>query len=118
MYITILHTEYLRIRHLKKSFPARNQNSAISVIFGCLVYIHILKEKRTKLDPLGKKGIFVGYYESLKAYKIYFPWFKNIDIYRDVTFDEDSAYIKSKKRLAEEPEERRAPKIHHTTMNE
>ena len=26
-------------------------------IFGCLVYIHILKEKRTKLDPSGRKGI-------------------------------------------------------------
>ena len=41
--------------------------------FGCPVYIHILKEKRTKLDPSGKKGIFVGYSESLKAYIIYFP---------------------------------------------
>ena len=29
-------------------------------IFGFLVYVHILKEKRTKLDPSGKKGIFVG----------------------------------------------------------
>ena len=30
-------------------------------IFSCPVYIHIPKEKRTKLDPSGKKGIFVGY---------------------------------------------------------
>ena len=36
-------------------------------IFGCPVYIHIPKEKRTKLDPSGKKGIFVGYSESSKA---------------------------------------------------
>ena len=36
-------------------------------IFGFPVYIHIPKEKRTKLDPSGKKGIFVGYSESLKA---------------------------------------------------
>ena len=56
------------------------------------MYIHILKEKRTKLDPSGKKAIFVGYNESLKAYRIYFPGFKKIDINRDVTFDEDSAY--------------------------
>ena len=28
-------------------------------IFGYPVYIHIPKEKRTKLDPSGKKGIFV-----------------------------------------------------------
>ena len=49
-------------------------------IFGCLVYIHILKEKRTKLDPSGKKGIFVGYSERSKAYRIYFPGFKKINI--------------------------------------
>jgi hypothetical protein len=29
-------------------------------IFGCLVYIHVPKEKRTKLDPSGRKGTFVG----------------------------------------------------------
>ena len=87
-------------------------------IFGCPVYIHIPKEKRTKLDPLGKKGIFVGYSESSKSYKIYFPGFKKINISRDVTFDEYSSYIKSRKRLVEEPEETRAPRIHDTTMNE
>jgi len=52
------------------------------------VYIHIQKEKRTKLDPSGKKGILMGYSESSKAYRIYFPGFKKIDISRDVTFDE------------------------------
>ena len=57
------------------------------------------------LYPSGKKGIFVGYSESYKAYRTYFPGFKNIDIIRDVTFDEDSAYNKSKKRHAEDPEE-------------
>ena len=41
-------------------------------IFYCPVYIHIPKEKRTKLDPSEKKGIFVGYSKILKAYKIYF----------------------------------------------
>ena len=88
------------------------------VIFGCPVYIHISKEKRTKLDPSGKKGIFVGYSESLKAYIIYFPRFKKIDISRDITFDEDSSYNKSRKKPAEDPEETEAPKIHDTTMNE
>ena len=41
-------------------------------IFGCPMYIHIPKEKRTKLYPSGKKGIFVGYFESSKAYKYIF----------------------------------------------
>ena len=36
-------------------------------IFGCLVYIHVPKEKRTKLEPSGQKGIFVGYSETSKA---------------------------------------------------
>ena len=42
-------------------------------IFGCLVYIHVPKEKRTKLDPLGSKGTFLGYIDSLKEYQIYIP---------------------------------------------
>ena len=82
------------------------------------MYIHIPKEKRTKLDPSGKKGIFVGYSDSSKAYRIYFPGYKKIDISRDVTFDEDIAYNKSRKRPAQEPEEAKAPRIHDTTMNE
>ena len=39
--------------------------------FCCPVYIHVPKEKRTKLEPSGKKGTFVGYSESSNAYKIY-----------------------------------------------
>ena len=42
-------------------------------IFDCSVYIHFPKEKRTKLEPSGKKGIFVGNSERSKAYRIYFP---------------------------------------------
>ena len=82
------------------------------------MYIHIPREKRTKLDPLGKKGIFVGYSENSKAYRIYFPKFKKINIGRDVTFDEDTTYNKSRRRPTEEPEEVEAPRIHDTTMNE
>ena len=60
----------------------------------------------------------MGYYESSKDYKIYFPGFKKIYISRDVTFDEDIAYNKSRKITTEEPEELEAPRIHDTTMNE
>ena len=35
--------------------------------FGCPVYIHVPRERRTKLDPYGRKGVFVGYSESAKA---------------------------------------------------
>ena len=60
----------------------------------------------------------MGYSESSKAYRIYFPGYKKIDISRDVTFDEDAAYNKSRKIHAKEPEEAEAPRDHDTTMNE
>ena len=62
----------------------------------------------------------MGYSESSKDYRIYFPGYKNIDISKDVTFDEDTTYNKSRKIPAEEPEEAEAeePRIHDTTMNE
>jgi hypothetical protein len=40
-------------------------------IFGCSVYIHVHKKKRMKLEPSGRKGMFVGYTETSKAYRIY-----------------------------------------------
>jgi hypothetical protein len=42
-------------------------------IFGCPVYLHVPKEKILKLEPSGRKGTFVGYSESSKAYQIYIP---------------------------------------------
>ena len=42
-------------------------------IFGCSFYIHVPEEKRTKLEPLGEKGVFVGYKETSKAYDIFMP---------------------------------------------
>jgi hypothetical protein len=47
-------------------------------IFGCPMFVHILKERRTKLDPSGNKGIFVGYCEVSKAFKIYIPGYHHI----------------------------------------
>ena len=59
-------------------------------IFGYPLYVHIPKEKRTKLDPSGKKGIFVRYCEVSKAFRIYILGFHHIEISRDMTFDEET----------------------------
>jgi hypothetical protein len=40
------------------------------IIFGCPVYLHVPKEKRSKLEPSRRNGTFVGYNESSKAYRI------------------------------------------------
>jgi hypothetical protein len=46
------------------------------------------------LDPSGKKGIFLGYCEVFKAFRIYIPGYHHIEINRDVTFDEDETLKK------------------------
>jgi hypothetical protein len=56
-------------------------------IFGCLVYIHVLVIKRTKLEPSIWKGLFVGYNETSKAYKVYIQEHKKIVVSRDVKFE-------------------------------
>jgi hypothetical protein len=63
-------------------------------IFGFPLFVHISKERRTKLDPLGKKVIFVGYCEVSKALKIYIPGYHHIEINIYVTFDEDATLKK------------------------
>jgi hypothetical protein len=71
-------------------------------IFGCPVFIHIPKEKRNKLEPSGKKGIFVGYCEVSKAFRIYIPIHRHIEISRDMTFDEEATLKKSRRCQLEE----------------
>ena len=81
-------------------------------IFGCPVYIHVPKEKRTKLKPSRKKGTFVGYSESSKAYRIYIPGSRQIEVSRDVTFEEEMAVRKgrgSDMEIDDEEMERRSP---------
>ena len=48
------------------------------------VYIHV-----PKLEPSGKKATFVGYCKSSKAYIIYIPGLRQIEVSRDVTFEDE-----------------------------
>src|SRR5882762_8726277 len=41
--------------------------------FGCKAYVCIHPKKRKKLSPQAIKGIFVGYADTQKAYRIYIP---------------------------------------------
>jgi hypothetical protein len=53
-------------------FTGKKPKISHSRIFGCPVFIHVPKEKRTKLESSGK-DTFVGNNETSKAYKIYIP---------------------------------------------
>jgi hypothetical protein len=60
------------------------------------VYIHVPKEKRTNMEPSGKKGVFVGYSENSKDYMIYVPGQRQIEVRRYVDFHEEVAFKKSR----------------------
>ena len=59
-------------------------------VFGCNVYAHVPSEKRKKLDEKAVKGVFVGYLEGSKGYKIYVPETRKFIRSRDVKFRETS----------------------------
>jgi hypothetical protein len=94
-------------------FSGKNPEVIHLKIFGCLVFVHIPKEKRTKMDPSGKKGIFVGYYEVSNAFRIYILGYHLIEIRIYVTFDEDATLKKSRRCHLEEvyEEEHVAPRV-------
>jgi hypothetical protein len=88
----------------EEAFSGKKPNVEHLRTFGCHVYFHIPKDKRNKLEPSGKKGIFVGYSESSKAYKIYIPEQHKLEVSRDVTFNEKMAFKKSIEETIEEEE--------------
>ncbi|GJT62076.1 retrovirus-related pol polyprotein from transposon TNT 1-94 [Tanacetum coccineum] len=55
-------------------------------IFGCPAYYHV---SEGKLDPIGEKGIFMGYGDRVKGYRIWSPSERRFNLSQDVTFDED-----------------------------
>jgi hypothetical protein len=89
---------------LEESFSGKKPNVENLRIYGCPVYSHIPKDKRNKLEPSGKKGIFVGYSESSKDYRIYILEKHKIEVSIDVTFNENMAFKKSIEEIIEEEE--------------
>jgi hypothetical protein len=78
----------------KETFSRKNPSVDHLRIFGFLVYIHVPKDKIKKLEPSGKKGIFVGYSESSKSYRIYVSGQQKVEINIDVNFDEKMGFKK------------------------
>jgi hypothetical protein len=86
----------------EEMFTGKKQEVSHLKIFGCPVFIHIPKEKRNTLEPSGKKEIFVEYCEISKAFRIYIPGHRHIEINRDMTFDEEATLKKSRRCQLEE----------------
>ena len=47
-------------------------------VFGCLAYVHVPAEIRSKLDPKAEKCVLVGYSEEQKGYRCYNPLKKRL----------------------------------------
>jgi hypothetical protein len=101
----------------EKVFSRKKPNLEHLRIFGFNVYLHIPKDKRKKLEPSGRKGIFVGYNESSKAYIIYILEQHKVEFSRDVTFNEKMTFKKSIEETIEE-EEHEEPKEESTCLPE
>ena len=48
------------------------------------------------LEPTAEKGIFVGYSETSKAFRIYILAWRKVVVRRDVKFEEDRAFRRSR----------------------
>ncbi|KAG7563872.1 Integrase catalytic core [Arabidopsis suecica] len=57
-------------------------------VFGSICYVHIPKEKRSKLEEKAKRGIFIGYSSNSKGYRVLLLDEEKVEISRDVAFEE------------------------------
>jgi hypothetical protein len=96
--MTAVYVQNISPHHILKNITPEEAFTGVKpeighfIIFGYPVYFHVPKEKRSKLEPSGRKGTFVGYSESSKAYRIYILGQRQIEIRRDVAFEEEIAF--------------------------
>ena len=57
-------------------------------VFGCVVYVHLHINQRTKLEPRALRCVFVGYGSTQKGYRCYHPPTKKFYVSMDVIFHE------------------------------
>ena len=65
-----------------------------------MLKIHIfhmsLLRRGQSFEPTAGKGIFVGYDETSKAFRIYLPTLRKVVVRQEVRFEEEQAFRKSK----------------------
>ncbi|KAI5410572.1 hypothetical protein KIW84_055906 [Lathyrus oleraceus] len=55
-------------------------------VFGCVAFVHLHKNQRTKLNPCAIRCLFLGYGVHQKGYRCYDPITRRIYVTMDVTF--------------------------------
>jgi len=68
-------------------------------VFGSICYSHVPSVKRSKLEPKGELGIFIGYSSQAKGYRVFNLQTKSISIRRDVVVDEHAYWNWDKEQI-------------------
>ena len=77
-------------------WSGKNPSVACHKVFGCDAFVHVPKEKRSKMDKKAVKCIFIGYKEGIKGYKIWDIASRKIMYSQDVVFREFGRNFESK----------------------
>jgi transposase InsO family protein len=70
--------------------------------FGCTAHFKLVRPGITKLSDRARAGVFVGYEEGSKAYRVFDPVGNRVHITRDVVFEEEKKWSWDKPAVAEE----------------
>ena len=76
----------------EEKFSSKKPDLSHFKVFGCIAYVHVPDELRTKLDPKAEKCVFIGYSLEQKGYKCYNPVTRQVRVSRDVVFDEMASW--------------------------
>jgi len=91
-------TKALDSKTPQKTWSGRKPDVSHLRVFGCKVFAHVPDEKRIKLESKSMLCVFLGYYESTKAYRLMCVKTKRIIKSRDVVFIEGSYEIGRRKK--------------------
>jgi hypothetical protein len=72
----------------EERFSGRKPDLSHLRIYGATAYVHIPREKRTKLERKAIRTTLLGYDDLSKAYRCFDPTTRKIFISKDVVFDE------------------------------
>jgi hypothetical protein len=72
----------------EEKFTCKKPDVSHLRVFGCIAYVHVPDEKRSKLDPKAEKCIFIGYSLEQKGYRCFNLSIRKLQVSRDVVFDE------------------------------